>query len=119
MPTRVTTDTSPWSGLNSIEDIVAAIRNGEMVVMLDDEDRENEGDLIMAAAKVRSEDINFMARYGRGLICLTLTRDRCEQLRLPLMVSATDQRKTTNFTISIEAASTLARARSRHSSSSA
>jgi len=104
MPTRVTTDTSPWSGLNSIEDIVAAIRNGEMVVMLDDEDRENEGDLIMAAAKVRSEDINFMARYGRGLICLTLTRDRCEQLRLPLMVSATDQRKTTNFTISIEAA---------------
>jgi 3,4-dihydroxy 2-butanone 4-phosphate synthase/GTP cyclohydrolase II len=104
MSTRVTTDKSLWSGLDSIEDIVAAIRNGEMVVMLDDEDRENEGDLIMAAAKVRSEDINFMARYGRGLICLTLTRDRCEQLRLPLMVSATDQRKTTNFTISIEAA---------------
>ena len=104
MPTRVTTDKSLWSGLDSIDDIVAAIRNDEMVVMLDDEDRENEGDLIMAAAKVRSEDINFMARYGRGLICLTLTRDRCEQLRLPLMVSATDQRKTTNFTISIEAA---------------
>ena len=93
-----------WSGLDSIDDIVAAIRNGEMVVILDDEDRENEGDLIMAASMVRSEDINFMARYGRGLICLTLTRARCEQLRLPLMVSDTDQRKTTNFTISIAAA---------------
>ena len=75
-----------------------------MVVILDDEDRENEGDLIMAATKVRAEDVNFMARYGRGLICLTLTRQRCEQLRLPLMVSNTDLRKTTNFTISIEAA---------------
>ena len=94
----------PWSGLDSVEDIVAAIRNGEMVVMLDDENRENEGDLVMAASKVRSDDINFMARFGRGLICLTLTRARCEQLRLPLMVSATDDRKTTNFTISIEAA---------------
>ena len=58
----------------------------------------------MAATKVRPEDVNFMARYGRGLICLTLTRQRCEQLRLPLMVSNTDQRKTTNFTVSIEAA---------------
>jgi 3,4-dihydroxy 2-butanone 4-phosphate synthase/GTP cyclohydrolase II len=102
----VTSATSkhPWSGLDSVETIVAAIRNGEMVVMLDDEDRENEGDLIMAASKVRSDDINFMARYGRGLICLTLTRARCEQLRLPLMVGDTDRRKTTNFTISIEAA---------------
>ncbi|HEY7673405.1 MAG TPA: bifunctional 3,4-dihydroxy-2-butanone-4-phosphate synthase/GTP cyclohydrolase II [Gammaproteobacteria bacterium] len=102
----VTSATSkhPWSGLDSVETIVAAIRDGEMVVMLDDEDRENEGDLIMAASKVRSDDINFMARYGRGLICLTLTRARCEQLRLPLMVGDTDRRKTTNFTISIEAA---------------
>jgi 3,4-dihydroxy 2-butanone 4-phosphate synthase/GTP cyclohydrolase II len=102
----VTSATSkrPWSGLDSVENIVAAIRNGEMVVILDDEDRENEGDLVMAAAKVRSDDINFMARYGRGLICLTLTRARCEQLRLPLMVGDTDRRKTTNFTISIEAA---------------
>ncbi len=81
MATRVTTDTA-WSGLDSIEDIVAAIGAGEMVVILDDEDRENEGDLIMAATKVRAEDVNFMARYGRGLICLTLTRQRCEQLRL-------------------------------------
>jgi 3,4-dihydroxy 2-butanone 4-phosphate synthase/GTP cyclohydrolase II len=92
------------SGLDSTEDIVAAVRAGEMVVMLDDEDRENEGDLVMAATKIRPEDVNFMARYGRGLICLTLTRQRCEQLRLPLMVSNTDARKTTNFTISIEAA---------------
>jgi len=103
MATRVTTDTA-WSGLDSIEDIVAAIGAGEMVVILDDEDRENEGDLIMAATKVQAEDINFMARYGRGLICLTLTRQRCEQLRLPLMVSNTDVRRTTNFTVSIEAA---------------
>ncbi len=103
MATRVTTDTV-WSGLDSIEDIVAAIGGGEMVVILDDEERENEGDLIMAAAKVRAEDVNFMARYGRGLICLTLTRQRCEQLRLPLMVSNTDVRRTTNFTVSIEAA---------------
>jgi 3,4-dihydroxy 2-butanone 4-phosphate synthase/GTP cyclohydrolase II len=103
MATRAKTD-SAWSGLDSTEDIVAAIRGGEMVVILDDEDRENEGDLIMAATRVRAEDVNFMARYGRGLICLTLTRQRCEQLRLPLMVSNTDLRKTTNFTISIEAA---------------
>jgi 3,4-dihydroxy 2-butanone 4-phosphate synthase / GTP cyclohydrolase II len=103
MVTRAKTDPA-WSGLDSIDDIVAAVRAGEMVVILDDEDRENEGDLIMAATKVRPEDVNFMARYGRGLICLTLTRQRCEQLRLPLMVSYTDLRKTTNFTVSIEAA---------------
>ena len=89
---------------DDIESILAAMRAGEMVVILDDEDRENEGDLIMAASKVRSDDINFMAQFGRGLICLTLTRARCEQLRLPLMVSQTDESKTTNFTVSIEAA---------------
>jgi 3,4-dihydroxy 2-butanone 4-phosphate synthase/GTP cyclohydrolase II len=103
MGTRAKTDAS-FTALDSTEDIIAAVRAGEMVVILDDEDRENEGDLIMAATKIRAEDINFMARYGRGLICLTLTRQRCEQLRLPLMVSNTDLRKTTNFTISIEAA---------------
>ena len=75
-----------------------------MVVIMDDEDRENEGDLVMAASKVRPEDVNFMARYGRGLICLTLTRERCRQLRLPLMVSETDADQGTNFTVSIEAA---------------
>jgi 3,4-dihydroxy 2-butanone 4-phosphate synthase/GTP cyclohydrolase II len=92
------------SSLNSTEEILEDIRQGRMVVLMDDEDRENEGDLIMAASKVRPEDINFMARYGRGLICLTLTRDRCRQLRLPLMVSETDLDHTTNFTVSIEAA---------------
>jgi 3,4-dihydroxy 2-butanone 4-phosphate synthase/GTP cyclohydrolase II len=91
-------------GLNSIEEILADVRAGRMVVVMDDEDRENEGDLLMAASLVRPEDINFMARYGRGLICLTLTRERCRQLRLPLMVSDTDRERRTNFTISIEAA---------------
>ena len=92
------------SSMNSIDEILEDIRQGRMVVLMDDEDRENEGDLIMAASKVRPEDVNFMARYGRGLICLTLTRDRCRQLRLPLMVSETDLDHGTNFTVSIEAA---------------
>ena len=99
-----TRDTEHRSPFDSVEDIIDAVRRGEMVVILDDEDRENEGDLVMAATKVRPEDINFMARYARGLICLTLTRARCEQLRLPLMVNRTDERRTTNFTVSIEAA---------------
>ena len=86
MVTPVKTE-GAWTGLNSTEEIIADLRDGKMVVILDDEDRENEGDLIMAATKVVPDDINFMARYGRGLICLTLTRARCEQLRLPLMVS--------------------------------
>tara|TARA_B110000116_G_scaffold114159_1_gene99198 strand:+ start:359 stop:1495 length:1137 start_codon:yes stop_codon:yes gene_type:complete len=86
-----------------IEDIIADLKQGKMVIMVDDENRENEGDLIMAAEKVRPEDINYMARYGRGLICLTLTRERCAQLRLPLMVEETDQHHATNFTVSIEA----------------
>ena len=90
--------------LNTTDEILEDIRQGKMVVIMDDEDRENEGDLIMAAAFVRPEDVNFMARYGRGLICLTLTRDRCKQLRLPLMVSDTDLDQRTNFTLSIEAA---------------
>src|SRR5690606_12408529 len=92
------------SDFDKVEEIIAAIRNGEMVVILDDEDRENEGDLVLAATKVRPEHINFMARYARGLICLTLTRARCEQLRLPLMVGSTNERRSTNFTVSIEAA---------------
>jgi 3,4-dihydroxy 2-butanone 4-phosphate synthase/GTP cyclohydrolase II len=91
-------------GLNSVEEILDELRAGRMVVVMDDEDRENEGDLLMPASLVRPEDINFMARYGRGLICLTLTRERCRQLRLPLMVSETDRDRRTNFTLSIEAA---------------
>jgi 3,4-dihydroxy 2-butanone 4-phosphate synthase/GTP cyclohydrolase II len=89
---------------DSIDDILADLRAGRMVVIMDDEDRENEGDLVMAASCVRPEDINFMARYGRGLICLTLTRERCRELRLPLMVTSTDSDHRTNFTVSIEAA---------------
>ena len=68
--------------LNTIEEIIEDFRQGKMVILMDDEDRENEGDLIMAASHVTADDINFMARYGRGLICLTLTRERCEQLKL-------------------------------------
>lgn len=105
---------SPWSGLNRTEDIIEDLRAGKMVVIMDDEDRENEGDLIMAATKVRSEDVNFMARYGRGLICLTLTGERCEQLRLPLMVSDTHRRRSTNFTVSIEAAEGITTGISAH-----
>lgn len=97
-----------------IEDIVADIRSGKMVIMVDDEDRENEGDLVMAASSVRPEDINYMARYGRGLICLTMTRERCAQLRLPLMVHDTDQRHATNFTVSIEAAEGITTGISAH-----
>ena len=92
------------TGFNTIDEILADLRLGKMAVLMDDEDRENEGDLIMAAECVRPEDVNFMARFGRGLICLTLTRERCRQLRLPLMVSDTDSSHRTNFTLSIEAA---------------
>ena len=90
--------------MNTIPELLEDIRAGRMVVLMDDEDRENEGDLVMAASKVRPEDINFMARFGRGLICLPLTRERCLQLRLPLMVNDNQARFATNFTISIEAA---------------
>src|SRR5258707_1008537 len=89
---------------NTIDEILEDLRLGKMAVIMDDEDRENEGDLIMAADCVRPQDVNFMARYGRGLICLTLTRERCRQLRLPLMVSDTDSTHRTNFTLTIEAA---------------
>ncbi|WP_241969863.1 bifunctional 3,4-dihydroxy-2-butanone-4-phosphate synthase/GTP cyclohydrolase II [Pseudidiomarina taiwanensis] len=75
-----------------------------MVILMDDEDRENEGDLIMAAECITPEAINFMARFGRGLICLTLTEERCKQLRLPLMVDQNHSPFATNFTVSIEAA---------------
>ncbi|KFI22305.1 bifunctional 3,4-dihydroxy-2-butanone-4-phosphate synthase/GTP cyclohydrolase II [Nitrosococcus oceani] len=90
--------------LSKTEAIIQDLREGKMVILMDDEDRENEGDLIMAASQVRAPDINFMARYGRGLICLTLTEARCRQLRLPLMVSDSNAKYSTNFTVSIEAA---------------
>jgi 3,4-dihydroxy 2-butanone 4-phosphate synthase/GTP cyclohydrolase II len=90
--------------ISPIPEIIDEIRRGRMVVLLDDEDRENEGDLLLAAAHVRPDDINFMARYGRGLICLTLTPERCRQLALPLMQSDVHRRLSTAFTVSIEAA---------------
>ena len=90
--------------LNTIPELLDDLRDGRMIVLMDDEERENEGDLIMAASKVRPEDINFMARYGRGLICLPLTRERCAQLNLPLMVNRNQAHFATNFTVSIEAA---------------
>ncbi|HET8941340.1 MAG TPA: 3,4-dihydroxy-2-butanone-4-phosphate synthase [Rudaea sp.] len=88
----------------TIPELVDEFRAGRMVVIVDDEDRENEGDLIMAAECVRPADINFMAREARGLICLALTQQRCAQLNLPPMVSANASRHHTNFTVSIEAA---------------
>jgi len=102
------------SAFSDIGDIIADIREGKMVIMVDDEDRENEGDLLMAAELVRPEDVNFMATHGRGLICLTLSRERCAQLRLPLMVSDTDEHHATNFTISIEAAEGITTGISAH-----
>jgi 3,4-dihydroxy 2-butanone 4-phosphate synthase/GTP cyclohydrolase II len=90
--------------LNTIEEIIADIRQGKMVILMDDEDRENEGDLIMAAELVRPSDINFMAKHARGLICLPMTRERCEYLGLDLMVNTNNAQFQTNFTVSIEAA---------------
>jgi 3,4-dihydroxy 2-butanone 4-phosphate synthase/GTP cyclohydrolase II len=89
---------------NTTEEILEDLAAGKMVVIVDDEDRENEGDLLMVASLTRPEDINFMVKEGRGLVCLTLTRERCKQLNLPLMISATNEAHSTNFTISIEAA---------------
>ena len=90
--------------MNTIEEIIEDLRLGKMVIIMDDESRENEGDLVMAASFTRPEDVNFMARYGRGLICLTLTAERCKQLRLPLMVNENKTAHSTNFTVSIESA---------------
>jgi len=87
----------------TIEEAIEDIRQGRMVILVDDEDRENEGDLTMAAEKVTPEAINFMARFGRGLICLTLTPEKCDQLNLPPMVSANTSSFGTAFTVSIEA----------------
>jgi 3,4-dihydroxy 2-butanone 4-phosphate synthase/GTP cyclohydrolase II len=90
--------------ISPVEDIVADMRAGRIVILVDEEDRENEGDLVLAAEHVTPEAINFMARFGRGLICLTLTRDRCQQLNLPPMVARNGDKKGTAFTVSIEAA---------------
>src|SRR5687767_4758706 len=90
--------------ISSIQEIIAEMRGGKMVILIDEENRENEGDLVLAADFVTPEAINFMATHGRGLICLTLTEARCRQLNLPLMVSTNRSPLGTNFTVSIEAA---------------
>jgi 3,4-dihydroxy 2-butanone 4-phosphate synthase/GTP cyclohydrolase II len=98
LPMQTMTDITP------IQEIIAEIRAGNMVVLVDEEDRENEGDLIFAAEFATPEKINFMARHARGLICLTLTEAHCKQLDLPLMVRDNGLKLSTNFTLSIEAA---------------
>jgi len=90
--------------LNTVEELVEDIRQGKMVILMDDEDRENEGDLVIAAEQVRPEDINFMATNARGLICLTMTRERADFFGLPPMAQANNAQFSTNFTVSIEAA---------------
>ncbi|WP_024851335.1 bifunctional 3,4-dihydroxy-2-butanone-4-phosphate synthase/GTP cyclohydrolase II [Hydrogenovibrio kuenenii] len=90
--------------LNTIEELIEDYKQGKMIILMDDEDRENEGDLMMPASAVTADDINFMAKFGRGLICLTLTKERCLQLHLPLMTRNNQDSLGTNFTVSIEAA---------------
>jgi len=90
--------------ISSVQEIIADIKTGRMVILVDEENRENEGDLILAADFITPVAINFMATYGRGLICLTLMEERCRQLNLPLMVAANRSPLGTNFTVSIEAA---------------
>src|SRR5690242_1103091 len=91
--------------VSSIQEIIAEIKAGRMVILVDEENRENEGDLVMAADFITPAAINFMATHGRGLICLTLTEERCRQLGIPLMVSDNRSPMGTAFTTSIEAAS--------------
>ena len=100
--------------VSSITDIIAELKAGKMVILVDEEDRENEGDLVLAADFVTPEAINFMARYGRGLICLTLTEARCRQLDLPLMVRDNRAPLGTAFTVSIEAATGVTTGISAH-----
>jgi 3,4-dihydroxy 2-butanone 4-phosphate synthase/GTP cyclohydrolase II len=90
--------------ISPVEDIVTDMRAGRIVILVDEEDRENEGDLVLAADHVTADAINFMARFGRGLICLTLSRERCERLQLPPMTARNGDKKGTAFTVSIEAA---------------
>ena len=90
--------------ISPVAEIVADMKAGRIVILVDEEDRENEGDLVLAADHVSADSINFMARFGRGLICLTLTRERCERLQLPPMVARNGTKMGTAFTVSIEAA---------------
>src|ERR1700739_211720 len=104
LPTRVNAATYAHPGcVARIEDAIAAIRAGKMVIVADDEDRENEGDLTIAAEKITPEAINFMAKYGRGLICLAMTPERLDELEIPLMVANNESRFETAFCVGIEA----------------
>ena len=94
----------PHQAIASTAEIVAELKAGRMVVLVDEEDRENEGDLVMAAEHITPEAINFMAKYGRGLICLTLTAERCKKLGLTQMARSNGTVYGTAFTVSIEAA---------------
>lgn len=97
------TDTSKISAIARVEVALEALRRGEIIILVDDEDRENEGDFCMAAEKATPEAINFMAKIGRGLICLTLTEERCRELDLPMMVQENTARYQTGFTVSVDA----------------
>src|SRR3989337_1664796 len=98
-----TTGATDSGRLDSIEEAIEDLRAGKMVIVVDDEDRENEGDLTIAAEKVTPEVINFMARYGRGLICMPMTGERLDELRVPLMVSENTSNYGTPFCVPIEA----------------
>lgn len=102
--TELDIDAPAGAGISPVTEIVAELRAGRMVILVDEEDRENEGDLVLAAEFVTPEAINFMVTHARGLVCLTLTEERCRQLDLPLMASRNGTRYGTNFTMSIEAA---------------
>jgi len=109
MNASVTSIGSPRSNrapapISSVEEIVEELRAGRMVILVDEEDRENEGDIVLASDHVTPEAINFMARHARGLICLTLSREMCERLNLPPMVARNGAKHSTAFTVSIEAA---------------
>ena len=93
-----------FMNINTIPEIIEDIKAGKMVIIMDDEDRENEGDLIMAASLAKPDDINFMITHARGLVCLTLTSERCKKLKLPLMCKDNQAPYSTNFTVSIDAA---------------
>src|SRR3954447_8861472 len=102
-PLRIARGARKRLPFSSIEEAIAAIKAGRMIVVVDDEDRENEGDLTMAASKVTPEAINFMARYGRGLVCLAMTPERLDTLEIPLEVSDNSSRGDTAMCVSIDA----------------
>src|ERR671918_2612067 len=102
------------AAISPITEIIAAVRAGEIVVLVDDEDRENEGDLVFAADFVSPEKINFLARHGRGLICMPITEEHAARLGLRPMLEQTRSRHGTNFTVSIEAAEGVSSGISAH-----